>query len=75
MSKLDSAKEELGWLKLLFAAAVAIDTSLVAWLSQAYNTAISILLVLAVVAIAVLTAAAIWINRLAYRKIRELENL
>ena len=75
MSKLDSAREELGWLKLLFAAAVAIDTSLVAWLSQAYNTAISVLLVLAVVAIAVLTAAAIWINRLAYRKIRELENL
>jgi len=75
MSKLDSAREELGWLKLLFAAAVAIDTSLVAWLSQAYNTAIGILLVLAVVAIAVLTAAAIWINRLAYRKIRELENL
>jgi len=75
MSKLDSAREELGWLKLLFAAAVAIDTSLVAWLSQAYDTAISILLALAVVAIAVLTAAAIWINRLAYRKIRELENL
>jgi hypothetical protein len=39
MSKLDSAKEELGWLKILFAVAVAIDTSLAAWISQAYETA------------------------------------
>ena len=45
MSKLDSAKEELGWLKVVFAVLVVIDASLV------------------------------WVNRLAYRKIRELENL
>jgi hypothetical protein len=32
MSRLDSAKEELGWLKVVFAVLVAIDASLIAWL-------------------------------------------
>jgi 4-hydroxybenzoate polyprenyltransferase len=75
MSKLDSAKEELGWLKVLFAVAVAIDTSLVAWVAQAYETTARPLLALAVIAMTLFTVAAIWINRLAYRRIRELENL
>jgi 4-hydroxybenzoate polyprenyltransferase len=75
MAKLDSAKEELGWLKVLFAVVVAIDTSLAAWVAQAYHTATRTLLVLALVAITVLSAAVIWINRLAYRRIRELEIL
>ena len=53
MAKLDSAKEELGWLKVLFAVFVAMDASLMVALS----------------------AGAFWINRSAYRKIRELETL
>jgi len=75
VAKLDSAKEEIGWLKVLFAVAVAIGTSLAAWISQSYNTAPRILLTLAVAAAAVVTATVVWINRLAYRRIRELEKL
>jgi hypothetical protein len=75
MSKLDSAKEEVGWLKLLFAVAVAIDTSLVAWVAQAHDTARPVLVTMAVIGIVALSATAYWINRSAYRRIRELERL
>jgi hypothetical protein len=37
MSKLDSAREELGWLKVVFAVLVAIDASLVAWVHELEN--------------------------------------
>jgi hypothetical protein len=75
MSKLDSAKEELGWLKVVFAVLVAIDASLIAWVSQTYRTANGVLIAVALIAVALLTAFGVWINRAAYRKIRELENL
>ena len=75
MSKLDSAKEELGWLKVVFAVLVIIDASLIAWISQAYGTAHGLVMALACVAAVVLTAFLVWVNRLAYRKIGELENL
>jgi 4-hydroxybenzoate polyprenyltransferase len=75
MSKLDSAKEELGWLKVVFAVLVAIDASLIAWVSQTYTTASGVLVGVAIIAVALLTAFGVWINRAAYRKIRELENL
>ena len=57
MSKADRLKEEIGWLKVAFAIAVALDASLVAWLAQNYATASPI------------------INRRAYRRIEELENV
>ena len=75
MSKVDGVKEELGWLKVVFAVFIAIDVSLVAWVAQNYNATNGILVVVAIVAVAVLTAVVVWVNRLAYRKIRELENL
>jgi hypothetical protein len=75
MSKVDGVKEELGWLKVVFAVFIAIDVSLVAWVAQNYNATNGVLVVVAIVAVAVLTAVVVWVNRLAYRKIRELENL
>jgi len=75
MSKVDGVREELGWLKVVFAVFIAIDVSLVAWVAQNYNAANGVLVVVAIVAVAVLTAVVVWVNRLAYRKIRELENL
>jgi len=39
MSKSDRLKEELGWLKLVFAVLVAVDVSLVGWLAENYQTA------------------------------------
>ena len=75
MSKVDGIREELGWLKVVFAVFVAIDVSLVAWVAQNYNVANGVLIIVAIVAVAVLTAVIVWVNRVAYRKIRELENL
>jgi len=75
MPKADGIREELGWLKIVFAVFVAIDVSLVAWVAQNYNVANGVLVVVAIVAVAVLTAVIVWVNRLAYRKIRELESL
>ena len=39
MAKLDSKKEEMGWLKVLFAILAASDASLVAWIFQTYGNA------------------------------------
>jgi hypothetical protein len=39
MPKADRIKEEIGWLKVVFAVCVALDASLVAWLAQNYATA------------------------------------
>ena len=75
MAKLDSAKEELGWLKVLFTLLAALDVSLVAWISQTYGTARNALLFVAMAAAALATVLVIWINHAAYRKIRELRDL
>jgi hypothetical protein len=75
MAMLDSAREELGWLKVLFAVLAAIDVSLIAWVSQTYDTSKNALLFAAMAAAGVLTAYVIWINQVAYRKIRELKDL
>jgi CHASE1-domain containing sensor protein len=74
MAKSDSAKEELGWLKVVFAVSAAIDASLVAWLAQKYTSADIVLLALAFVVAAVLTAYVVRMNSLAYRRIRELKD-
>jgi hypothetical protein len=39
MSEADEIKEEIGWLKLIFAALIAIEVSLIAWLAQNYSSA------------------------------------
>jgi hypothetical protein len=75
MATLDSTREELGWLKVVFTIVAAVDVSLVAWVSQAYETARGPLLLIAIVAATLITAAALWINQHAYRKIRELRDL
>ena len=39
MSRADKLKEEIGWLKVVFAVLVAINISLVGWLAQNYDVA------------------------------------
>lgn len=75
MSKADRLKEEIGWLKVAFAIAVALDASLVAWLAQNYASAKPAVIAAAVIAAVVLAAAIVLINRRAYRRINELENV
>ncbi|HSU78568.1 MAG TPA: hypothetical protein VLI89_15930 [Burkholderiales bacterium] len=77
MAKADKAREELGWLKVVFAVSAAVDASLLAWLAQKYGTANAdiTLIILAVFAASVLTGYVVWMNAVAYRRIRELESL
>ncbi len=68
-------KEEIGWLKAVFAILVAIAVSLVGWLAQNYDDAPIFLQIVCSVAAVVMTGGIIWVNRVAYRKIDELEEL
>ena len=75
MSKTDRIKEEVGWLKVAFGIAVAVDASLVAWLAQNYDTAKPVVTFAAAICSVVIAAAVVVINRRAFRRIEELENL
>lgn len=75
MSKADRLKEEIGWLKVAFAIAVALDASLVAWLTQNYATASRVIVGAALVAALIIAGVVVIINRRAYRRIEELENV
>jgi membrane protein YdbS with pleckstrin-like domain len=75
MSKIDRIKEEVGWLKIAFGLAVALDASLVAWLAQNYMIARPIVIIATVVAAIVIAIAVVFINRRAFRRIEELEDL
>jgi predicted MFS family arabinose efflux permease len=75
MSKGERLKEEIGWLKVAFGIAVALDASVVGWLAQNYETARPIVIVTAVIAAVVFSVAIVFINRRAFRRIEELEDV
>lgn len=68
-------KEEIGWLKLVFGILVAIDVSLVAWLAQNYTIADRVLVLAGLVAVGGVTIAVVWVNRVAIRRFKQLEEL
>ncbi len=74
MSKADQIKEEIGWLKVVFAVCVALDASLVAWLAQNYATANPVLVYTGFLGAVVLAVIVVYVNRRAYRCIDELED-
>lgn len=74
MSKAERLKEEIGWLKIIFAVCVALDASLVAWLAQNYDSARSVIVIAGLVAVIVLATIVVFVNRRAYRRINELED-
>ena len=73
MSQAERLKEEIGWLKVIFAVCVALDASLVAWLAQNYATANPVLVITGCIA-PVLIAFIVFVNRCAYRRLEELED-
>ena len=75
MSQAERIKELIGWLKIVFAALVAIDVSLIAWLAQNVRTADAVSVGLAVIGVACITAGIVGVNRAAFRRIAELEDL
>ena len=73
-SGIDSVKEELGWLKVLFAVFAAVDASVIAWISQNYLGADRFVLVLAGMGALAATMVLLWLNYAAYRNIRALKS-
>ena len=74
MSRSDRIKEELSWLKLVFAASVAVDISLIAWLAENYQVAAQRLVVGAFFGVTFISVVAAWTNRAAMRRFRSLED-
>lgn len=75
MSKAERIKEELGYLKVIFALLVAIDVSLLAWLAQHFQRAEPLLVMGAVLLAGMISAAIVWVNALIYRRLSRLEKL
>ncbi len=75
MARIDKLKEEIGWLKIIFAISIATDITLIAWLIQNFQKESSLLLFIAGVGALLIMLVIIWINSVAYRKINELEEL
>jgi len=63
MAELDRVKERIGWLKVVFAVLMATDITLLGWLAQNYNMASDFQSLMAFVAVIVVTAGVVWINR------------
>ena len=71
----DKLKEEIGWFKVIFAIAIATDISLIAWLVENYGSINSLLFLVGVLGAILLVFGIVWINKVAYQKINELEEL
>ena len=75
MAKLDRIKEEIGWLKVVFGILVATDISLLAWLAEKFASAPKVQVITSLVAVIIVTGATVWVNHLAYDRIKQLEDL
>jgi hypothetical protein len=75
LPKLDKLKEELGWLKVIFAIAVATNLSLMAYLAQNYKTQDLLFSIINGVSIILVTIIIVIINKKAYKKIDEIGEL
>ena len=75
MAKIDRIKEEIGWLKVVFGILVATDISLLAWLAEKFASAPKVQVIVSLVAVVIVTSAIVWVNRLAYVRIKQLEDL
>ena len=75
MSKSDKIKEEIGWLKIVFALLVATDISLMGWVALNFAKISMPFLFLAILAVFGITLSIVILNRRAYKKFDELEDL
>ena len=75
MARVDKLREEIGWLKVVFAILVAVDISLIGWFAQNLDGTPVAKQITCVLAVVVVTGAGIRVSRAAYAKIGELEDL
>lgn len=74
MAKADSLKEELGWLRLVFAASLAVDALTVIWLLYNYRIADIIILTSGFFVVVVITCLLVWIIHHAFELLGQLED-
>ena len=74
MEHSNKVKEEIGWLKVIFAMSIATALSEGAWVLQNYGKASRVLLILNILGALIFTIISIGINRVAYQKINQLED-
>ena len=75
MGKIDKIKEQIGWLKIVFGIATAIDVSLIAWIAKNYNSSTIGLLILSMIIVIISTTVIVLANKTAMMKMDELEDL
>ncbi|MCY3743504.1 MAG: hypothetical protein OXI63_19925 [Candidatus Poribacteria bacterium] len=75
MAHIDKLKEEIGWLKIVFAILIATAISLAAWVIQNYGEANRVLTIGGAAAVLLIITIIIRINSVAYQKIDKLEDL
>lgn len=75
MAYIDKLKEEIGWLKVIFALLIATDISLIAWLIQNYGKVNLVLYLVGTLAALLMMFAIDRIDSTARQKMDELEEL
>lgn len=75
MGKIDKIKEQIGWLKIAFGLLTAVVISLVGYIATSYKTAEPIMLILALTLTMMLSYGIIIVNKKAFNKMDELEDL
>lgn len=75
MSRVERLKEEIGWLRVVFGIAVVTDVSLIAWLVQNAAEESLVIILACIFVIVGVTLSVARVNRIAYRRIDELEGL
>lgn len=75
MAKIDEIKELIGFLKVLFATFVAIDVSLIAWLSKNYLSNVTIFNIGAFILIVLFSIAIVIDVKAILKNIKRLKDL
>ncbi len=75
MARIDKLKEEIGWLKVIFAILIATDISLIAWLIQSYGRVHLFLSIFGVFGALLIMFVIDRLDSIARQKMNELEDL
>ncbi len=75
MSKSEKIKEQIGWLKVAFGILSAVLVTLSGWLATNYDRAGTAVVLITTIIIVVISMFIVLINKKAYDKMDELEDL
>jgi len=75
MPKIDKIKEQIGWLKVVFALLFATDLSLIAYLFNNLERLDGIKIILVLIGLFFVTLAMLYVNKVAMHKIDSLEDI